>query len=89
MPTIELVQGDITLQDTDAIVNAANSSRQSRFVIHAVGPHWRDGRHGEEELLAGCNWRALALAEEPGQGELLAAGGLMGHRLPRQIPHTP
>ena len=26
MPTVELVQGEITLQDTDAIVNAANSS---------------------------------------------------------------
>jgi O-acetyl-ADP-ribose deacetylase (regulator of RNase III) len=57
--------------------------------MHAVGPRWRGGRHGEEELLAGCYRRALALAEELGQGELLAAGGLMRHRLPRQIPHTP
>jgi O-acetyl-ADP-ribose deacetylase (regulator of RNase III) len=104
---IELVQGDITLQRVDAIVNAANSSLLGgggvdgaihraggpaileeckrlggcatgdvkatgggnlpvRFVLHAVGPVWQGGDRGEDELLASCHRRALALAEELG-----------------------
>jgi O-acetyl-ADP-ribose deacetylase (regulator of RNase III) len=34
----------------------------ARFVIHAVGPRWRDGRHGEPELLASCYRESLRLA---------------------------
>jgi O-acetyl-ADP-ribose deacetylase (regulator of RNase III) len=37
-----------------------------RFVIHTVGPVWRGGGHGEEELLAACYRSALALAGEHG-----------------------
>lgn len=36
----------------------------ARHVIHAVGPVWRDGRHGEEELLAACYRNSLALAAQ-------------------------
>ena len=36
----------------------------ARFVFHAVGPVYRDGRHGEAELLASCYRTCLALAEE-------------------------
>lgn len=35
-----------------------------KHVIHAVGPRWRDGRHGERELLVSCYSTALALAQE-------------------------
>ena len=35
----------------------------ARFVIHTVGPVWRDGKHGEEDLLAACYRNSLALAE--------------------------
>ena len=34
----------------------------ARWVIHAVGPVWRDGRAGEPELLASTYRNALALA---------------------------
>jgi O-acetyl-ADP-ribose deacetylase (regulator of RNase III) len=34
----------------------------ARFVIHTVGPVWRDGTHGEAELLAACYRNSIALA---------------------------
>jgi O-acetyl-ADP-ribose deacetylase (regulator of RNase III) len=36
----------------------------ARHVIHAVGPRWRDGDHGEPELLASAYRSAFALASE-------------------------
>src|SRR5262245_56446993 len=36
----------------------------ARYVIHTVGPVWRDGKHNEDELLASCYRKALALAEK-------------------------
>ena len=34
----------------------------AKFVIHAVGPRYRDGTHGEPELLASCYSESLKLA---------------------------
>ena len=34
----------------------------ARHVIHTVGPVWRGGGHGEDELLASCYRASLALA---------------------------
>ena len=36
----------------------------TKFVIHTVGPKWKDGLHGEEDLLRSCYRNSLALALE-------------------------
>lgn len=38
----------------------------ARFVIHTVGPVYRDGDHGEPELLASCYRRSMEVAEVQG-----------------------
>jgi O-acetyl-ADP-ribose deacetylase (regulator of RNase III) len=38
----------------------------AKHVIHAVGPVWNGGQHGEPELLASCYRTALTLASEHG-----------------------
>ena len=104
---LEIVEGDITRQDTEAIVNAANTSLRggggvdgaihraggpkileecikiggcptgearlttggnlkARYVIHTVGPVYKDGRQGEPELLASCYRESLKIAEARG-----------------------
>lgn len=104
---LSLVEGDITKQDTEAIVNAANKSLRggggvdgaihraggpkileecikmggcetgeavittggnlkARYVIHTVGPIYRDGQHGEPELLEKAYRNSLKLASSKG-----------------------
>lgn len=38
----------------------------SKFVIHTPGPVYRDGLHGEPELLKNCYLNSMKLAEENG-----------------------
>ena len=37
----------------------------AKHVIHAVGPVWNGGDHGEDELLASCYRRSLELCRDP------------------------
>jgi O-acetyl-ADP-ribose deacetylase len=46
-----------------AVVTSAGNL-PAKYVFHAVGPVYRDGRHGEPELLASCYRKCLELAEE-------------------------
>ena len=51
---------------TGTAVATAGHDLPARWVLHAVGPVWRGGDHGEEELLAGAYRSCLRLADELG-----------------------
>ena len=36
----------------------------AKYIIHTVGPIWKDGEHGEKETLSSCYEKSLALALE-------------------------
>ncbi len=42
----------------------------AKWILHAVGPVWRGGAEGEDELLRRCYRSALALAEQHGVGTI-------------------
>jgi len=42
----------------------------AKFVVHTVGPVWRDGMHGEPALLASCYRRSIALAAQAGAASI-------------------
>jgi O-acetyl-ADP-ribose deacetylase (regulator of RNase III) len=57
----------------------------AKYVIHAVGPRYRDGRHGEPELLAGCYRASLALAAQHGIASIAFPAiscGIYGYPIP-------
>jgi O-acetyl-ADP-ribose deacetylase (regulator of RNase III) len=57
----------------------------AKFVIHAVGPRYRDGGHGEPELLAGCYSESLGLAVANGVGSIAFPAiscGIYGYPIP-------
>ena len=49
---------------TGSAVATGAGNLPAKYVFHAVGPVYRDGRHGEAELLAGCYRKCLELADE-------------------------
>jgi O-acetyl-ADP-ribose deacetylase (regulator of RNase III) len=49
---------------TGSAVATAAGRLPAKYVFHAVGPVYRDGRHGEPELLASCYRKCLEMAEE-------------------------
>jgi O-acetyl-ADP-ribose deacetylase (regulator of RNase III) len=42
----------------------------AKFVIHTVGPVWRDGKHGEAEQLASCYRNSLRIAADHGANSI-------------------
>ena len=51
---------------TGSAVATGGHDLPARWVLHAVGPVWRGGDHGEPELLAGAYRSCLVLADELG-----------------------
>ncbi len=66
---------DVIRRDTggcktgDAVVTAAGNL-PARWVIHAVGPIYRNGDHGEPDQLRSCYQHCLELAAERDAGSL-------------------
>jgi O-acetyl-ADP-ribose deacetylase len=54
-----------------AVITGAGRLR-ARYVIHAVGPRWRDGEHGEPDLLRSAYRSSFALAAEHGCASVAA-----------------
>lgn len=48
--------------DTGSAVITPGFHLKARYVVHAVGPRWRDGRHREPEQLYGAYYKSLELA---------------------------
>jgi O-acetyl-ADP-ribose deacetylase (regulator of RNase III) len=68
----------------DAVVTGAGDL-PAKYVIHAVGPVYRDGNRGEPEQLASCYRTALRLARENGARSVTfpaISTGVYGYPLP-------
>lgn len=68
--------------DTGSAVITPGFALRARYVIHAVGPRWQDGSHGEPELLASCYATSLDLAAENGCTSIafpLISSGIFGY----------
>ena len=50
--------------DTGSAVITPGFNLKAKYIIHAVGPRWKDGKHGERDLLYSAYYRSLELAVE-------------------------
>ena len=66
MRELDAIRARIGRCPTGSAVATGAGRLPAQYVFHAVGPVYRDGRHGEPELLAGCYRKCLDLAEERG-----------------------
>lgn len=51
---------------TGSAVITTGGNLKAKYVVHAVGPVYRDGSHGEDKLLAGAYKKCLKIAKENG-----------------------
>ncbi len=63
---------------TGTAVATAGHRLPARWILHAVGPIWRGGDHGDEALLAGAYRSCLRLADELGARSLAFPAISMG-----------
>jgi O-acetyl-ADP-ribose deacetylase (regulator of RNase III) len=66
MRELDAVRRRISRCPTGGAVATGAGRLPAKYVFHAVGPVYRDGAHGEPELLASCYRRCFALARERG-----------------------
>ena len=66
MRELDTIRASIGRCPTGSAVATGAGRLSAKYVFHAVGPVYRDGKHGEAELLASCYRQCLAMAEERG-----------------------
>ena len=66
MEELRAIRSTIGHCPTGSAVVTRAGNLPAKYVFHAVGPVYRDGKHGEPELLASCYRKCLQLAEEHG-----------------------
>ena len=74
----ELVRASVALAPClpgDAVITPGFALR-ARYVIHAVGPIWRGGAHGEAQLLASAYEASFTRAREAGDVRSIAFPGI-------------
>lgn len=68
--------------DEGAAVITPGFKLPAKYVIHAVGPRWTDGKHNEPELLYSAYKKSLELAKENGLHSIgfpLISAGIFGY----------
>ena len=53
----------------------------AKYIIHTVGPIWKDGKHGEDDILCSCYSNSLSVAEQVKADELAAREAARSRRL--------
>ncbi len=66
MAELDEVRERIGRCETGSAVVTSAGRLPAKYVFHAVGPRYRDGRHGEVKLLSSCYTTCLNLAAERG-----------------------
>jgi O-acetyl-ADP-ribose deacetylase (regulator of RNase III) len=64
MEELNRIRARIGRCPTGSAVATGAGALPARYVFHAVGPVYRDGEHGEPELLASCYRKCFELADE-------------------------
>jgi O-acetyl-ADP-ribose deacetylase (regulator of RNase III) len=64
MRELQAIRTKIGRCDTGSAVVTGAGRLPARYIFHAVGPVYRDGEHGEPQLLASCYETCLGLAAE-------------------------